>query len=96
MRAHEDQRGTARFGTRIVQRLPDGGKIVAVVDGLGVPAVSFETSRAVFGKRDIRARRERDPIVVVEVDQLAELQWPASDAASDATPSIRSPSLTMP
>jgi len=30
MRAHEDQRGTARFGTRIVQRLSDSGKIVAV------------------------------------------------------------------
>jgi len=35
-------------------------------------------------------------VVVIEVDQLAELQMAARVAASEETPSIRSPSLTIP
>lgn len=72
MRAHEDQRRTPLLGACVDQRRIDGGQVVAVVDRFGMPAVGVEPSRAIFGEGDRGAGGQRDPIVVVQADQLAE------------------------
>ena len=46
----------------------------------------------VLGERQRGVALDRDVVVVVEADQAAEPRWPASEQASDATPSWRSPS----
>lgn len=61
-----------------------------------MPAIGLEALRAVFVRGDVRTGRVRDMVVIEEVNELAEFQFPASEAASEATPSIRSPSLTNP
>ena len=45
-------------------------------------------------KRQIGTAPEGDEVVGVEGDELASRRWPAREAASEETPSIRSPSLT--
>ncbi len=74
MRAHENQRRTHRFGAGSAQRLVDRNEVVAVVHRLRVPAVCFEASSAILGEGDAGAGRKRDAIVVVQIDQFAELQ----------------------
>src|SRR6185312_3446545 len=47
---------------------------VSVADRLRVPAVRFESSSAILAEGDVGASRQRDLIVVVQINQLAELQ----------------------
>ena len=58
------------------------------------PAVGLEALAHVLAERELGLAVDGDAVVVVDPDQLAELEWPASEAASLATPSIRSPSLS--
>jgi hypothetical protein len=60
-----------------------------------VPAVGREPADDVLGERPRRRAVELDPVVVVERDELAEPECPASEHASEAMPSWRSPSEQM-
>ncbi len=52
----------------------DRGDVVAVLDPLGVPAVGLEAGEHVLAERPRRRAVERDAVVVVEDDELAQLQ----------------------
>ena len=54
----------------------DGLEIVAIGDLLGVPAIGVEAGHAVFGKGEVGGSVERNQVVVVEIDQLAQLEVP--------------------
>ncbi len=92
MRARHDERRPIAGGSRRGQRRIDGRHVLPV-DPLHVPAAGLEARADVLRKRQVRRRGERDQVRVVEHDQRPSRSVPASDAASDATPSIRSPSL---
>src|SRR5688572_17958209 len=49
-------------------------EIVAVLDRLGVPSKRFKPFRHIFAKREIREAVDRDVVIVVEIDQVADLQ----------------------
>lgn len=70
---HQDQRRARGFGARIGERALERGEVVAIVDRSRMPAVSVEASRPVFGEGEVTASGKRDPIVIVEIDQLAKL-----------------------
>ncbi len=96
VRAHEDQRRPRRFGARGSQRRVDRSDVVAVGDAQRVPAVGFEALGAIFGERDVGAGGERD----VSCRRRGRSACRAADGRPatplpTATPSIRSPSLTM-
>ena len=74
VRAHQDQRGSRRFSARALQCRVDCGEIVAVGDERGMPAIGLEAFAAIFREGDIGAGSERDVIVVVQTNQLAELE----------------------
>ena len=57
-----------------------------------MPVVGLEAQRDVLGEGEVGATLDGDLVVVVEVDELAELSVPASEAASEEAPSIKSPS----
>jgi len=71
--AHRDQRGLTgrRLGGR--DRLVDGLDVVAVRHALHVPAVGGEAGADVFAEGEVGGAVDRDVVVVVEHDQLAEL-----------------------
>jgi hypothetical protein len=71
VRAGHDERGSLRLGLGPVEREVDLGEVVAV-DRLDVPAVGFEASSDVLGERQVGRPVDRDAVVVVEVDELAE------------------------
>ena len=66
--------------------------VVAVDVGDHVPAVGLEALRRVVGEPALHVAVDRDAVVVVESDELAEPSVPASDTASCEMPSIRQPS----
>jgi hypothetical protein len=72
VRAHQDERGTLRLGAGGAQGALDSLQVVAVGDRLRVPAVGLEAPGAVLGERDLRRSGQRDAVIVVQVDQLAE------------------------
>ena len=57
---------------RVRDRLAQQIEVVRVVDVLHVPALRLEPLRPVLGERDRRRAVDRDVVVVVEVDELAE------------------------
>ncbi len=59
----------------------------------GMPTVCVESGPPAFGECQQGVAFDADVIVVVQNDQLPRRRCPARDAASDETPSIRSPSL---
>ena len=75
-RVNADQRRLVLYLLRVLDRLFDGFQIVAVRDLRHVPAGRLETLCPVFGKREIGRTVDRDLVVVVEIDQIAELQMP--------------------
>ena len=58
---------------RGAQGAVDGFEIVAIFHGLRVPAVSLKSFCAIFREGEIRSSRERDVVVVVKINQLAQL-----------------------
>ncbi len=68
--AHDDGRARVGFGGL------NGGvnaiHIIAVVHFLDVPVIRGETRGSVFGEGQVGGTVNRDVIVVVEIDQLAE------------------------
>ena len=76
VRAYDDHRRFAGFGTGVIQRFRKRRYVIAVVDPDDLPAVSFEALAAVLGKSDVGAGGEADGVVVIEADQLAQLQVP--------------------
>ena len=72
--ARQDQRRTPGFGAGGAQRAVDGRDVVAVGNRLDMPAIGFKAARAILGEGEIGCGRQRYIIVVVEVDQLAELE----------------------
>ena len=52
----------------------DSCQVVAVCDRLDVPAIRLEAARTILGEGEIGSSRQRHMVVVIEVDQLAELQ----------------------
>ena len=96
VRAHEDQRRPRRFGARRLQRRVDRVEVVAVGDRRRVPAVGLEALRAILGERDVGAGRKRD----VSCRRTGRSACRAAGGRRatplpTATPSIRSPSLTI-
>ena len=73
----------------------DRGEIVAVGDRSRVPAIGLEAPRAILGERDVGAGGSVTWLSSYRQISLPSRRCPASEAASEATPSIRSPSLTI-
>ena len=68
-------------------------EVLGVLDALHVPAVGREALEVVLAvEGDRRCAVDRDVVVVVADDQLAEPEWPAIEAASWLIPSMMSPS----
>ena len=74
VRADDDQRRPLRLGLRVRDRLAQRVEVVRVVDVLHVPALRLEARAAVLGEGDRRRAVDRDVVVVVEVDELAEAE----------------------
>ncbi len=72
--AHEDQRGARDVGHCGGERAADLLDVVAVGHVQRLPAIGLEAFRAILGERDGGAGRQRDLVVVVQADQLAQLQ----------------------
>ena len=68
--AHDD--GRARVGFGGLDRGVNRVHTVTVVHFLDVPVIRGETRGAVFGEGQVGGTVNRDVIVVVEIDQLAE------------------------
>ena len=72
-RRHLDHRRLVRDGLGVLDRLADRVEVgVAVGDVLRVPAERVEARRDVLGERDVGVAVDRDLVVVVEDDELAE------------------------
>ncbi len=74
VRPHDDERWPLGHSLRLGDSRIDGLEIVAVRDPLYVPAVRLEAPRGVVGEGQLGRSIDRDAIVVVKPDQLAELQ----------------------
>ena len=75
MRPDDDHGRPLRLGDRGVERRLDRGEVLGVVDVLDVPAVRLEALALVLGREGQRGRAvDRDVVVVVEVDELAEAE----------------------
>ena len=73
MRTHADER-RSRIRLGRIERAIERGQIVGVLDRLRVPAVCFVAPADIFAERKRRVAFDRDVIVVVAHDQLAETQ----------------------
>ena len=91
---HEDERRTRGLAPRRAKGFFDGRQVIPVFHCLRVPAIGLQALRAILVGGDRFAPAEAHAVVIEKGHQLAELQLPASEAASLATPSMRSPSLT--
>ena len=62
-----------------------------------LPPIGVETLADILGKCDLGRSFDRYLVVGVKIDQLPKFEMvPAREAASEATPSMTSPSLTIP
>ncbi len=52
----------------------DSIQVIAILDGLCVPAIRREPLGMVFGEGELRRGGESDAVVIVEIDQLPEFQ----------------------
>ncbi len=73
VRARHDERRALGLALRLGERVLDLGQAVAV-DALDVPVVAVEARRRVLGVGDVGRPLDRDVVVVVEDDELAELE----------------------
>ncbi len=69
-----DQRGPVRLGFRRPDRALDGGRIVTIHVAHDVPSIGLEATRRIVREPAVDFAVDRDAVVVVETDQLAELQ----------------------
>jgi hypothetical protein len=74
----------------------DGSQVVAVGETLRLPALGLEASRAVFGEGEVSRSGERHVVLIVEVDEFAELQMAGERCGLRRDAFIKSPALTMP
>src|SRR5665213_2579333 len=74
MGPRQNEGRTLRLCASRAQRRVDRREVVAVRDRLDVPAISLKAACAILGKCDVGSSRQRHTVVVIEVDQLAELQ----------------------
>src|SRR5581483_9956658 len=72
--ANQNKRRPVQFAASPANGLLNRFRIVAALHVLGMPAVCFKAFAHVLGETEIGAPSERDVILVVEEDQLAELQ----------------------
>lgn len=79
----------------VFDRFVDGFQVVSIGNFQYVPASSLKTFRPILGQREIRRTVDRDLVIVDKDRSDFPVSIPASDAASYATPSIRSPSEQM-
>jgi hypothetical protein len=78
--AAADERRTRAFGERLVDGRGDRGRIVAIHARDHVPAVGLEALRRVVAEPALDVPVDRDAVVVVEGDQLAQAQHPGERA----------------
>ena len=71
-----NQRRARCFVLRRFNRRRDDLRVFAMLDAPHVPAVGFKTPRHIFSERQARAAVNRDAVVVVQADELAEFQMP--------------------
>ena len=71
-RAHADERGPGSLRLGCVDRGFERNKIVAIRDHLDVPVVRLESHRHIFGEAELGGAIERDEVVVVQQDELAQ------------------------
>src|SRR5579859_850598 len=74
VRPYQEERRALRFLTRGGNGAANRLKVIPILDGLGVPSIRGKTACAILGEVDLRRRRERHAVVIVEVDQLSQLQ----------------------
>ena len=74
VRANDDQGRAILHAPRPFKRCIERLQVVRVPDGLHVPPQRLESSAYVLGKGEIDVAIDRDPVVVVEPDELAESQ----------------------
>jgi hypothetical protein len=67
-----DERGARGVGTGALDRRGDGSRIVAVHVGHDLPAVGLEAPRRVVAEPALDVAVDRDAVVVVEGDELAQ------------------------
>ena len=72
-RAKYDQRGPFGFLLGFRDREVDRLEVIAVVDMYDVPAIPLEARRLICRRREVRGALDRDPVVVEDPDELAEL-----------------------
>ena len=72
VRTNLDQRGPAGLRLRLLDRRAHRFQVVGILDGGDVPAVGLKPGGHVFGERQVGAPVDRNPVVVEQVDQLAE------------------------
>ncbi len=73
-RAHRDERGSIAHLLGGAERLVHRAQVVTVLHRLDVPAVGRIARAHVFAERDGGRARERDAVVVVQDDELAQLE----------------------
>ncbi len=74
VRANDDQRRPRRLGLRRLDRTIQGGEIIDVRDVLHVPAIGLKPGTGIVAEGERGVALDRDVVVVVEADQLAELR----------------------
>ena len=75
VRAHDDQGRPVGLRPRCIHGCPESVHVVGrVTQVLHMPAVRREASRGVVGVRKVRGAVDRDPVVIIEDDQLPEAQ----------------------
>ena len=81
VRADDDQRRPVRLRSGGFHGSPERVHVVGrITYVLHVPAVGPETACGVVGVREVRGSVDRDPVVIIEYDQLSETQVPGERA----------------
>ena len=76
VRADQDHRGPISLRLRFLDRLRDIFGVVSIWNVPSVPAIRLKTLGHIFGEIDFGGPGERNVILIVETDQLAQLQVP--------------------
>src|SRR5579863_611604 len=74
MAVHPDERRPILLGDRIGEGARKRVEIVGVLDRLRMPAVGVEAPDDVLGKSHVGVTVDRDVVIVVEVDEVAETE----------------------
>ncbi len=83
---HADERRFFLFFFGFFNGPVDGGHIVSVFDLLHRPAVSLEAHLDVLGKSKSCGTGQRDPVVVIQDDELSQAQMPRQRAGFRCQP----------